>query len=371
MNSTITLEQVNTEENARLAPLLVFLGLVAVTGIPGNIIVCFVYGRSSRRSISHFFIWWLSVLDICSCFVLFLEIVNVVNQFTFTNAWLCKFTIFMTFWPVLSSGFALGLISIDRFRRVCRPLKVQISHKVARIMCAVTVGIAFLFSWPCLVLFGIYDSNIPNSNLTGSECHIQNRYQGTLYARVYNGFLWILFVSALIFLCVVYMIIGKKIFTQMENIANRKPGINTIAETVSGDDTTSETNFSRHKSNQSLCRTNQEIERKLSTFSKCSQSKISSTRQAKARRSAFIMFLISFVFAVSFTPYLILRLLEALDSTFVQSMSDSTRAVYKFFLRTYFLNCAVNPFIYCACAPTFRQKVRDCFNQVTSRLKCF
>lgn len=368
-NNTVTIDQLNDQEVLRLMPLLVYLGIIAGTGIPGNILVCLVYWKASKRSTSRFFIWWLAVIDVISCFVLFLEIVNVVNQLTYTNVWLCKCTIFFTLWPILTSGFALCLISIDRFRRVCRPLQKQISQKMARGMCLLTVVIAFLFSWPSLILFGTYEHSMPDfNNVTSSRCTIQKKYHGTTYIRVYNGLLWILFMSALVFLCLVYIIIGKKIRTQMGKHASRVTieGHSCNKETVSGDDNTTETSYAAHKSLQNLWNGQHYIGRKQSTISHTVQLRVSSQRHAKARKSAFIMFLISFVFVVSFLPYLILRINEAFDSNFVQSMSNTGRAVYKFFLRTYFLNCAVNPFIYCTCAATFRQEVRTFFRRMCS-----
>ena len=373
MNQTITIEQINAEEVSRLTPLLIFLGIIASTGIPGNVIVCLVYRVTSKKSVSRFFIWWLAVIDIISCFVLFLEIVNVVKQYTYTNTWLCKFTIFFTIWPVITSGFGLCLISIDRFKRVCKPLQKQISHKKAKLMCLATVGIALVFSWPALILFGTYTTHISDYNLTSNTCTIQNEYQGTTYALVYNGFLWILFVSVLIFLAVFYILIGKRIFSQMgQHISSATIRTNSDTDksidTVSGDDITTDISFVPGKSSQNLCRQHSAISRKMSTISTGTKLRLTSQRQAKARKSALIMFLISFVFVISFLPYLILRMKEAFDSTFVQSMSDIGRACYKFFLRTYFLNCAINPFIYCACAATFRQEVRVHLRRLFSKL---
>lgn len=351
MNSTKTVEELNSEEVERLVPLLIYLVLIAVTGLPGNTVVCLVYRQTSIRSVSRFFIWWLAVIDIISCFVLFLEIVNVVKQHTYTNMWLCKLTIFFTIWPVVTSGLGLCLISIDRFRRVCRPLQKQISQRMARFMCLATVIIAFLFAWPSLILYGTYETNIERFNLTSSTCTVQNKFQGTPYTLVYNGLLWLLFLFSLVFLCVMYILIGRKVCTQMDQSISCAVHIDHVgrSETTSCEDNTTDTSVTTNKSDHKLVR---------NTVSFGSRLKISSQRQAKARKSAFIMFLISFIFIISFLPYLILRINEAFDEHYVKSMSNSGRAGYKFFLRSYFLNCAVNPFIYCACAVSFRRDVQ-------------
>ena len=92
-------------------------------------------------------------------------------------------------------------------------------------------------------------------------------------------------------------------------------------------------------------------------------------RKSQARHSAFIMFLISLVFIISFFPYLMLRLVVVLDADFYYSMSDGARAAYKFVLRCYFLNCAANPFIYCACATKFRNDAKALFVCLLTRCK--
>ena len=86
--------------------------------------------------------------------------------------------------------------------------------------------------------------------------------------------------------------------------------------------------------------------------------RMQSKMESKARQSVFIMFLISLLFIVSFLPQLILRLIGALNAELIYTLSDKGRAVYKFFLSSYFINSAVNPFVYCACAPNFRKAAK-------------
>jgi hypothetical protein len=193
MNRSLTIEQLNSDEVGRLMPLLVFLGMVVSTGIPGNITVCVVYWAKSKESVSRFFIWWLAVIDTISCFVIFLEIVSVVKQYTYTNTWLCKFTAFLAVWSVITSAFALCLISFDRFQRICTPHHIQVCQQKAKFMCLSTVAIALVISLPSLILYGAYTEEISHHNLTSSACTIQNKYQGTNFALFYHIFLWILF----------------------------------------------------------------------------------------------------------------------------------------------------------------------------------
>ncbi|KAL3890013.1 hypothetical protein ACJMK2_002318 [Sinanodonta woodiana] len=90
-------------------------------------------------------------------------------------------------------------------------------------------------------------------------------------------------------------------------------------------------------------------------------------KEARARRTAFLMFAITLTFILSYLPHLLLMLMRSLDDAFVDNMSNSERVVYKFFLRSYFLNCALNPFVYGACDSRFRSSCKDLFKKIFRR----
>ena len=375
--STQSVFELNQEEVTRLAPLLTFLAVIGFFGIPGNAFVIYAFRYSCRRSNSHLFFVWLAMIDLFNCSIILpFEFVNVVNQYTYDNAWLCKMTISLTIWPTLTSGLTLTVISIDRYRKVCRPLKWQFSNRTARLLCLATFIVALLFSWPALILFGLHRFDIVTHNMTGTDCAITDEYESTLYVRIYNGFLWILFVSTFSIIILLYIIIGRQIFKQMSKIKRltrtqsellRARGNRSNPDLISEDTTSMSVSYSPKEKN-----IYKSVDRSLSSIS---QSKVStayeesierriSHGQAKARKSALIMFLISLAFVVSYLPYLILRLKESMAHHFVLSMTDIERALYKTFLRTYWFNCAINPFIYCACAPQFRSQLKDVLNRI-------
>lgn len=86
-------------------------------------------------------------------------------------------------------------------------------------------------------------------------------------------------------------------------------------------------------------------------------------KQARARKTAFLMFLISLAFVLSYLPHLLLMLIRQLRRNFFEDMSDSERALYRFFLRSYFLNCAINPVIYGVCDSRFRSAVKQIWSR--------
>jgi hypothetical protein len=82
-------------------------------------------------------------------------------------------------------------------------------------------------------------------------------------------------------------------------------------------------------------------------------------KQARARKTAFLMFVVTLGFILSFLPHLLLMLIRQIKSDFVDGMSETNKAVYKFFLRSYFLNSAINPVIYSICDSRFKAACKD------------
>ena len=95
-------------------------------------------------------------------------------------------------------------------------------------------------------------------------------------------------------------------------------------------------------------------------------------RRAKARKATWSMFLISLAFVLSYLPFLSLLLARSLNHNFDESMSPSWRAVYKFFLRSYFINFAINPWLYGIADSKFRESCKKVLYDIRDKLrKCF
>lgn len=235
-------------------------------------------------------------------------------------------------------------------------------------ICGFNVLLGLALSWPPLVLFGVREITIHPYNVSGTKCAILTEFDNTIYVRLFNGYLWIVFVVAITSIIILYSLIGKRVFQHARKHGTGsyvKRGMENTTELSTANVSTEFTDdgFSTDDIMTSLPPS--------SCSSKTTVNKMSRTRmhrrESKARQSAFIMFLISLVFIISFLPYLILRLVEVLDVDHVYSMPDGARAVYKLFLRSYFVNFAANPFIYCACATKFRNDAKLLFVRLFRR----
>ena len=156
-NTTATdwelLEKLNNDEVIRQIPLMVYLFLISLAGIPGNGLVCYIYKSQYSMSSSRWFIFFLGAVDIILCVVILpCELATLFQQYTFTNRIWCKFSAFFNLLMLISLGLTLLVVSIDRYRKVCKPLGWQINFKIARILCAACFTFSVVISLPVFVL---------------------------------------------------------------------------------------------------------------------------------------------------------------------------------------------------------------------------
>ena len=207
-----TLMEMNDAEVLRLIPTIVYLGIISVTGIFGNGLVCHIYRTRYRLSNSQCFIVCLSATDLFSCLVVIpFEITTVINQYTFKNIWLCKLSRFFNTLSTLSSSLLLLFIAIDRYRNICKQSGEQISTKVAKFLCILAVLLGLFFSWPAVLVYGKKTFHIPEYNMVGTECSTDDSMEDTMYPLMNAALFGVLFLSGIISVSILYCFIGGKL----------------------------------------------------------------------------------------------------------------------------------------------------------------
>lgn len=406
----MTLEELRSHELHLQVPVVVYLLLISITGIFGNSLVFYVYKWKYSPSTCRTFVIYLSIMDLISCIVAIpVEVWFLFMEFDFQTAWICKASVFLNNWPTLTSGFLLVCIAIDRYRKVCQPFQWQISGKMAAFMCVLTALVALAFSWLSLVIYGIQTTQHPvYQNVTISQCVETDTMKETVFPMLNNAFFALLFLGSLSTIIIMYCLIALKVRRHMKKreymvnktsypqdmteasemtimsgkvvienkLRNSVDDLETSEDIFYSTDTLNSKDLvsksetytpvmcsidnSDEPSNTSRHSVLSRMFSRLTSSSVTSKSTISGrsngthkhrhrkskSKQQKANRTAFIMFQISLAFILSYLPLLCLLLIRTINSTFVTSLNDGERAAYKFFLRSYYLNCAVNPVIY-------------------------
>lgn len=309
----ITLDEINNREIQKLLAPIVYLTILMIVGIPGNLTVLLIYWKRYDKSVYRTIIWTLAMTDFLFCaLTLPFNIGRIIRYYTFYDVWVCKsFTTLIIFFVLFSSHLLL-ILSFHRFRQVCMPLRAQINPSNIRYWIAGGFVFAVIFDIPEFVLQPV-DKVQLGHNITGFVCAVS--FKNSIYAELYNGFSTFLFGAYALTLLILYLIIGRKMFLQRK----AKGGIRTRDDDLS--------------------------------------SKITK-----------IAITVSVVFALSYLPLFTLKLL--VDDIHQEKLNVAAFSVLKIFERSYAINHVANPFIYAFFDQRFRSHLKSLLKHPMS-LKAF
>ena len=374
------LSTLSDEEALVLLPVLVFLGVLMVIGILGNGVVLYVHIAKFKSSSTRNYVIGLAILDLLSCCLgLPGEMVDLRFSFTFYSDTLCRVMRLALTFASVASGVTLVAVAIDRYCRICRPLKVQISRRGTLKMIAGSCGIALLFTWPVVVIYGTMTVKTDIPGVYGSECSTSDAIKATKYPKVYNGVLFLFFISSFSLMTILYIFIAKKVISQSKlrkkMTENEKPS---RSRSLSGSERMTKIDpepepYSYAEEQQSeysiasLDPPKKGISRKSSSFKKFQKTQ----RDTRMLKTTFMLFLISLVFMLSFLPHVLLKSIRAFDKQFLNRHSTGVLVTYNIFVRSYFINSVANAFIYGFCSPRFRRECQSIFNLLICKTKCY
>ena len=115
MDDIKELEDLNYEEAKQFIGGVVFVSIIMIIGIIGNLHVLYVYSFRMKPSNHRIFILTLAVLDLLTCVIgMPFIIMDLRNPLTFTMVTACKVLRFVIYFICITSAFMLAVIAIDR-----------------------------------------------------------------------------------------------------------------------------------------------------------------------------------------------------------------------------------------------------------------
>ncbi|KAH3698396.1 hypothetical protein DPMN_085916 [Dreissena polymorpha] len=414
----ILLEELSRKGNMRHIPLLVYLFIICIFGTFGNMLVFYVYRKKYGRSNCRMFVLCLSLIGLIACAIAVpFECLTLLREYRFERSWACKASVILNTWPTLTAGVLLLCIAVDRYRKVCRPLLWQISQKESFIMCVCSAGIGLAISWISPVIYGIQRSYNKQYNITVSQCVETEAMRKTVFPLINNVLFAVLFFGALFGIITLYCLIVRGVRRHNARRSNYLRGrttstpihsecvMNMAERQILCNNVTSETSDVMISESDNQCLPGMETKSSLKpdtkrhpqesnrhfvlgsmlslstrpisflsrTFSTTtvnttttvndvtyrSRENGTNAKQKNANRTAIIMFQISLAFIASYLPLIVILLIRQFDTNFVDNLSDIGRAMYKFGLRSYYLNFALNPLIYGVRDKRFRQTCKQ------------
>ncbi|XP_045177868.2 muscarinic acetylcholine receptor M4-like [Mercenaria mercenaria] len=211
MQNNVSLEKYNKEIFITMLPSIVYTNIMILLGLPGNIIVFYIYLVKWRRSTSRIFILFLAALDTLNCSTnLPMEIYIMWNSLKLDKPVLCKLSRYSTYVMNCSSAVILVGIAADRFKRICRPYQRAFSETQSMYISVAAILWSLATTWPSLIFYGT--RTVYLGNATGSACLLQNSYDTSPYPIVYFTFMVSTTMITFVILTILYYLVGLQIY---------------------------------------------------------------------------------------------------------------------------------------------------------------
>ncbi|XP_022330772.2 phe13-bombesin receptor-like [Crassostrea virginica] len=393
-SAVYTLDDWNSEKASVLTVNSVVLGLYLFIGVIGNTMVIYIYNfRMKGSRDDRYFIPHLAVMDLCACVVgAGYAIALNILPLKFNGNELCKALWFLTQSTTMCAAFMLVVIAIQRYLKVVRPFKKQMTIQVKHFSVVAIVFLSLFLSLPCLLFYG--DVTIENHavNLTGHRCGANPSSDRTALS-LYNAILFVTAVTGLLVICSLYIMVARTIYKQ-HKFRRRHSSATSAFKRSDRDsmdwDPPSESGSvqTRQKAmrdsldldspflsdappspgnEESIPSQNSAFlsvpltptEKIRSSFSEFQKKAIPNVRKHfGTHRCSWMFMLIAVVFVLSFIPRITLNVLESVDEYFWAKLSDKEISIYLFFYHFYLVNNISNPFFYGLFDQALRKELR-------------
>ena len=422
-------EKLNEEMRTTVLPVTIFVGIEAVFGFFGNLLILYVFLFYYHKCNFKYFVLCLSFIDTTSTLTTLPgEIVTQTFWYVYPVPLVCKIKSFFNVFTVCGSAFALLIIAIDRYRKVCRPLAWQIKPRHAIILILVQLIISFFIALPVSFFWGTHSFNkeYEGRNITVTVCEIDAKYINTDYPLKYSSATETILCLTMFILLILYIFVVRQLLKMKpgdrkntattENSHHHQNSDVTFSGRAVSDDESSgqgqdvelkdtadstasrsaddvskntnprelETDYkgattmvpaltmvtsamavSKLTSPPSAKTNTQAVKTMSSALSARRVANRKSSKRAQIRRKTLIMFILTVLFIC--TTVLYLTLLSFIANGVLESLTSTGKSAYFFFFRLYFINHAINPILYGILDPKFRRILKQTFLSCTNK----
>ena len=218
----VSLEELNWEEARMYFGFVAFIFVIFFPAVIGNAHILHVYIAKKKHNNTRVYVCFIAVLDMINCTVCYpYSIVNCLLPYMFYSNSACKLLTFITYATNCCVPMGLLVISIDRFRVICRPFGAQISKRMSKWLCAVAALVSVVLSSPTLYLSGVVPIKTRVPGIVGKECNSTG--DNGMVPTVYVGTFSVLTIIGAFVLIILYSLMGLTVLRQQALL--RKTGL--------------------------------------------------------------------------------------------------------------------------------------------------
>ncbi|XP_029642744.1 cholecystokinin receptor type A-like isoform X2 [Octopus sinensis] len=369
----ITIEELNRQQVLIRLPFTILITLTMTTGLVGNILTIYVYGFRLKFSPTYFFVVMLACADliICACVTPARIAQNIYPMMTTWDT-LCQFHLCLAvFTGLCNYGFLLA-IAAERYRKVCQPLKSQITMKAAKIITACIFIFCATQGFMTLLYYGSVKKPTKYSGIYLYFCSAKDDHNPNYYQLAFFGLYNLLAMVTIVILFILYTIILRRMKVMEKTKCVKSQQNRNSATSIPYPDEIQQKWFNIPKivdsnrlpsnlSTEEVELSNTDISSKVSSdeiskvYTKSTAPLRAKLREAnnerrakeqadRIKRTTITMMMITVVFIVTYLPsfgaIMINSLMKSLNTT------SATSILYWFARHSFYIGSCTNPIIY-------------------------
>ncbi|XP_045180611.2 probable G-protein coupled receptor No18 [Mercenaria mercenaria] len=354
---------------------IVYSGIVALIGIPGNILIILVFTYSRERSTTDYMVFSMAASDllgsfVCTTFNLLRNVRDIWSRIGTT--WLCRLSEYFGMLTAASSMWLLSAIAIDRYMKTCRPHSLVLTVSRAKWMCVIICAVVSTVSGPAAVAVRFDPSS--------GACLVFEENEWTIALNT------IIVGCCLSFLvtAVAYILVAFALFKRLNDKIRRKRAtrhpatvlvggknskcINKSCEQKSGDKLdSSEPTSSPRDVNQVFVvekaqgmfgsSVSKQSKSECKTYKKAGIDEVLRQEHRRVNRTTVVMFLIT---AINISTFMLLMIGYFLAEN---GVPNPGLAIGYIIQASYMANYITNPLLYMTMSSKFRENVRKFFQK--------
>ena len=362
----VLLQELHDAKVTELTPMFVILGVLMIFGLFGNISILLCIWPIAKQSVSSFFIQILAIVDILVCLTISLAIFNYSTIFMFMNDAICKIYVFSKFVTALFSGYVLIVVAAYRYRKICRPMKKQLSLRGAKIAVGAGIFVVLTVSAPQLFLLETVKMEVPNDynvTLIGSDCVTKALDNPGLkaFGTGLEGFYLICFIVSSTAMVVIYVLLARAIVNLNKNrVKLRQNSIRgrSKSSTDHTDVYNKSRDFDKHGDGRpdsvsvTAVRITDESKGKQQT--RTYTQPMDKSGLVSMAKVTVMFFIISLGFILTFLPYMTYAIWRTFQAT-KEDVLFTTKGHHLFGLNSYIINSVINPAVLAIFNDQYRQ----------------
>lgn len=384
---TALLEEGDREQALAHASSIALVVICMLVGIVGNVIVCGVYSTKIGKSNTNMFILQLCAFDLFVCVtVMPFTLAVLLKTFTFLSDTLCKIYFYSTYLSTSASLLVLTAIALDRYNKVCRPLKRGITVRMTYHLFWITLFAGAVLSTSVPYVYGLSTRvywHRGGAVVNGSSCGVLDSARGTMLHRIHVYTLFGIFVAVYCFIIMLYFLVAMRVH---QRARRPRPAVTFIQSTFRGQVPFTEESRTSGTVRQVVGTGREETRKgfvnpvkdsdKREDGGICTRRDVQNDSHRFARgptaKTSTMLIIVSVVFLMSWMPLWIILVRETSKEHAINwaTIRSPDGALERFWRSLFLVNHAINPIIYSLFNKQFRHDCKLRMRKIRRRLGC-